>query len=138
MKCILILVFTGLFVLSVVANAQAAGCSNASVKGSFGFILTGTRIGGSDPGPRANVGRFTSDGKGNLSGYETKSKNGTIILDVTITGTYTVNPDCTGSTTITGSDGEVRNFDFVIVNKHSEVFGIQIDDGRVTTFNAKK
>ena len=109
-----------------------------SLKGSFGFSLDGDWIGGTDPGPRATVGLFTADGKGNLSGYGTKSKNGTISQDLTFTGTYTVNPDCTGSMTMTDSDGELKNNDFVIVDKHYELFGIQADDGRVNTFNAKK
>src|SRR4051812_36936738 len=77
------------------ANAQGK-CSSETWKGDYGFTLTGWRI----PDPtlpehfaRAGVGRLVADGKGNLSGSETKSKNG-VILPVTFTGTYTVLTDC--------------------------------------------
>ena len=131
-----VIVFAGLFALSVVPNAQA-DCSNHALKGSFGMILTGFRIDGGDPGPRADVGLLIADGNGNLTGSGTKSKNG-IITSVTITGTYTVNTDCTGSATGLDSDGETRDFNFVIVDEHHEVFGIQTDPGRVKTFILKK
>jgi hypothetical protein len=132
-----VMVFVGLFVLSAMSNVQAQTpqkhCSNSTFKGSFGLISTGDRIDGSNPGPRATVGLFTADGKGNISLSGTKSKNGTIIENLTATGTYTVNSDCTGSATMTDSDGDSRNFNFVIVDLHHEIFIIQTDEGRVTT-----
>ena len=132
-----VIVFAGLFALSVVPNAQAA-CSNNALKGPFGVIWTGTRIDGGEPGLRAGVGLLILDGNGGLSGSATKSKNGLIIPIPIITGTYTVNSDCTGFATMTDSDGEVRNFNFVIIEAHESVLGIQTDDGRVITFSLTK
>jgi hypothetical protein len=70
-----------------------SGCSNASVAGKWGFTTNGTVIG---IGPRDSLGIFTLDGSGKLmSGKATASLNGSI-TEETFSGTYTVNPDCTG------------------------------------------
>jgi hypothetical protein len=72
---------------------DAGACSKASVAGTWGFTTNGTVVG---IGPRASVGIITFDPTGNLvSGKVTESLNGSI-KDETFSGTYTVNPDCTG------------------------------------------
>jgi hypothetical protein len=50
-------------------------------------------------GPVAAVGLMTLDASGNISGSQTRSLNGDI-ADETFTGTATVNPDCTGTDTV--------------------------------------
>jgi hypothetical protein len=128
-----------LFALCVVPNAQAQ-CYNYTLKGSFALVGTGNKVTGDNAGPRAVVGLLTVDGEGNLSGSITKSSNGTIYRNLTARGTYTVNSDCTGSATFTDSVSETKDFDFVIVEKPGgdlEVFGIQTDDGHITTFDLK-
>jgi hypothetical protein len=130
----------GLFALSVVPNAQAQ-CSDETLKGSFALVGTGSVVTGPNPGPRAVVGVLTANGEGHLSGSTTKSSNGTIHRNLIVTGTYTVDSDCTGSATVTDSVGETRNFDFVIVKKplfgSLEILGIQTDDGHIATFTLK-
>src|SRR5947209_1530322 len=81
------------FCLGTETRAQSPNsCTNANLNGSYGFTLTGWRI----PDPtlpehfaRAAVGLFSADGRGNLSGAETKSNNG-VVFTVTFTGTYSV------------------------------------------------
>jgi hypothetical protein len=133
------LIVFGLFALSVVPNAQAQ-CYDRTLNGSFALVGTGDKVTGGNAGPRAVVGLLTADGEGHLSGFITKSSNGTIYQNLTVTGTYTVNSDCTGSATFTDSVSETKNFNFVIVEKPGgdlEVLGIQTDDGHVTTFTLK-
>jgi hypothetical protein len=51
-------------------------------------------------GPEAEVGTQTFDGKGGTTGAATLvDANGTV-HQLTMTGTYTVNPDCTGTFTL--------------------------------------
>jgi hypothetical protein len=51
-------------------------------------------------GPRASAGIITLDGAGNvLNGKATASLNGNV-TEETFSGTYTVNPDCTGKMAI--------------------------------------
>jgi hypothetical protein len=101
----LAVVFTTVFALGIVPGAQAGQdkeCSNASLRGSFGFSSTGTLLAIPPPsaGPFAEIGRQTFDGRGdNTEGTATLSANGNI-NHVTFFGTYVVSPDCTGSMTL--------------------------------------
>lgn len=96
-----------LFTLPVLGIVSAAGesaytiastaqdkeaCSDASLHGSYGLHATGTS---SVPGDFAAVGRFTFDGKGNLTGKLFVRLAGTNMEPPAFTGTYSVNPDCT-------------------------------------------
>lgn len=95
----LVTVWSALF-LSLVPGTRAqdeGGCSNASVAGKWGFTTNGTVVG---IGPRDSLGIFTLDGPGKLvNGKATASLNGTV-TDETFSGTYSVNPDCTGKLAI--------------------------------------
>jgi hypothetical protein len=83
-----------LIVLSLSTTMRAedkANCSNATLHGSYGLHATGTVIG---VGDFAAVGRFTFDGKGNLSAKLFVRVNGNNIEPPPIIGTYSVGPDC--------------------------------------------
>src|SRR6202011_209514 len=54
-------------------------CSNATLKGSFGYTGTGNIVSGPFAGPIAFVGRITFDGLGQATFAQTTSRNGTII-----------------------------------------------------------
>jgi hypothetical protein len=79
--------------------AHARSCSLRSTAGKYGFTLTGVVIPGTVPVPIAAVGRAALDATGNVSGTESRSVGGSF-ADETFTGTYTVNPDCTGTATL--------------------------------------
>ena len=100
----LAVVFTAVFAWGIVPRAQAGDdkeCSNATLRGSFGFTSTGTLLAIPPPsaGPFAEIGRQTFDGRGDTEGTATLSANGNT-GHVTFDGTYVVNPDCTGSMTL--------------------------------------
>ena len=89
----LVVTFTTLFSLTAVTAAQGnEKCSNATLKGSYGLHATGTIIG---VGDFAAVGRFTFDGKGNLTGKLFSRVAGNNVEPPEFTGTYSVSPDCT-------------------------------------------
>jgi len=76
------------------AHAWGPPCSTASAAGNWSLTDQGTVLG---IGPRTAVGIFTLDENGTLvNGVATSSLNGTIAKE-TYSGTYTVNPDCTGT-----------------------------------------
>jgi hypothetical protein len=123
---------------SVVAQEQSSKvkeCSKATLWGSFGYSSTGTLLDSYVPppfaGPFGEVGRQTFDGKGHTDATATISSNGNI-AKVTIEGTYTVNPDCTGSMTLNVSpfDSTVHA-DFVIGDDGEELRAIGSDSGVV-------
>lgn len=114
------------------ASAQNEdSCSKASLNGGYGFLVTGTIIG---LGPLAIVGLAKFDGAGNLTRTETAVINGNVLPPETIVGTYSVNPDCTGSTT----DALDHHSQFVIVNHRSEILSVGTDTGAVNTISLKK
>ena len=90
-------------------------------------------------GPFAEVGRQTFDGEGNTDATATLSANGNI-MTVTIEGTYTVNPDCTGSwaLNIPALDATVHA-DFVIDDiAGGELRAIATDSGVIESRVYKK
>lgn len=84
-----------LVVLSLAIGMQAqdkTNCSNATLHGSYGLHAKGTIIG---VGDFAAVGRFTFDGRGNLTGKLFVRVAGNNIEPPPFKGTYSVSPDCT-------------------------------------------
>jgi hypothetical protein len=114
-------------------------CTNASLRGEYGFKGTGSVV--LPTGTEADVavvGRTVFDGRGGLTGADTSSFNGTITRE-TSTGTYEVRSDCTGSETFKLSpSGMFVNADFVIVDGGREVFFIETDPGTVLSVTAER
>ena len=125
---VFVMAFVSLLVLGLVSRVQARECSNASIKGTYGFSCEGTIVG---VGPLAAIGVFTADGKGNGSEVETLSVNGEISRGVVRTDTYTVEADCTGSFVSTGPDGSVIHNDFVVADNEKEIRLIATEPGWV-------
>ena len=125
---VFVIAFVSLLVLGLVSRVQARECSNASIKGTYGFSCEGTIVG---VGPIAAIGVFTADGKGHGSEVETLSLNGVISQGVVRTDTYTVHADCTGSLESTGPDRSVINNDLVIDDNGKEIRLIATEPGWV-------
>jgi len=123
-QCLVLLMFA---TLVAVGSASAGSCSDATLNGVWGYTSSGF---GGDGTPRAAVGQATADGNGNITGSETKSKDGTI-LTVTFTGTYSVAKNCTGSLTVTQQDGTTKNANFVFDDSKKGFQVIQTDSGHV-------
>jgi hypothetical protein len=79
-------------------RAHAARCSIASVAGNWAYTYNGIVFVPS-PLPVAAVGHAQLDSSGNLAGTQTHTLAGQTEVE-DISGTYTVNKDCTGSMTI--------------------------------------
>jgi hypothetical protein len=79
--------------------AHAATCSTATVAGSWGLSLSGTLLLPTGAVPAAAVGRATADIEGNFTATEARNVGGGY-ADETLTGKWTVDPDCTGSLTV--------------------------------------
>ena len=78
---------------AAMAEPQEAACSLARAAGAYGVSDSGTVIG---VGPRAALARLKLDAAGNINGSVTASLNGSV-SSATLSGTYTVNRDCTGT-----------------------------------------
>jgi hypothetical protein len=122
------------------ANAYDKGCSNATLKGTFAEKDTGF-ITNPPPAPAslfAGVNLDTFDGKGTIRATGISSLDGTVTPQ-TETGTYTVNPDCTGTYEVQISPGGfTAHASFVIDDGGNELQIIVTDQGTVITCIARK
>jgi hypothetical protein len=104
------------------------------LKGTFAYSSTGSIA--SPPeiaGPFVEVGTQTFDGRGGTTATAMLSQNGNL-LPITVTGTYTVNPDCTGTMTLQVAPiGVTVHVYIVIDNSDTEFQAIETDAGLVIT-----
>lgn len=110
----------------VPAAANAASCTNKILAGAYGFTIQGTKLGGVGfVGQQVGVAMATFDGNGNFTQIDSVTIAGNVVSDFThtpATGTYTVNSDCTGSFTLTFTDGRPPiTTDFVVVSNGNEI-----------------
>ena len=104
---VLTLVLVGAVALTASAGTRhaaappAPACSIAGVAGAWGDNFDGTSQNGA-LATFAGAGRNVVDGQGTVSGTETSSQafGGNGGTAVTMTGTVSVNPDCTGTLTL--------------------------------------
>jgi hypothetical protein len=120
------------------ANAGDRGCTNASIKGTFAFEATGSHFPPTGASLLDVVFAQTFDGSGGLTSIGLQSDNGKI-LQLTQTGTYTVNPDCTGTYTVLVSPlGFTVHFFFVIADSGNELVVISADPNTVLAGHARR
>jgi hypothetical protein len=116
------------------AKAQNRGCSNLTLKGTYADKDTGFITGA---GQFAGVNIETFDGNGGLTGSGFSSVNGAISSG-TYSGTYTVNPDCTGTYTVEFSGIPPIHAFFVLDEGGNELQVLITDSGNTITCVAKK
>ena len=130
---IALVVFASMFVVGAVPNAQARQCSNASLKGAYGFLDSHTVVPAGTP--FTALGRWNFDGKGNFTITLTINDNGTV-THVNDSGPYTVNVDCTGKIFILGGTGTVE---IVLVDGGKEFYELPTNPSSlVTSFSVAK
>jgi len=84
-------------------------------------------------GPFAEVGTQTFDGQGHTTATATASQNGNIV-QLTITGTYTVSPDCTGTLTLQVAPIGITVPVFIVIDSSwNEFQAIETSPGVVIT-----
>jgi hypothetical protein len=90
--------------------------------GSYGVQITK-----SAPTVLTELAVWTFDGAGNVSLSETLVSPGFVVASGTLTGTYTVNPDGTGTVTVPPQPGSLlgQTYAFVITNSHSGLLVLQ-------------
>lgn len=78
------------------------GFSKRSIKGSYASTFQGSVVEGDSVMLLNGTAVLTADGNGHISGHESFVFDGTTICTgVASTGTYTVNPDGSGTTSVT-------------------------------------
>ena len=129
-------------IVSTTTRAQAEeGCSLGGGAGTFGFTTSGVITAGPAAGPTSAVGIITFSQNGTFSGLQTRSFNGSLANE-TLSGTWNVNPDCSGSAVVNVLQNGVlvrtTNLSIVEVDHQKEKRGIFLSPGTAITVNARK
>lgn len=120
------------------AKAERKECSIATLEGSFvrrdtGFVTAPPAI----AVPLAGVALMIFDGNGSFTSAGFASLNGNV-SESTGTGTYTVNPDCTGTYSSVSSTGRTGTAFFVIADNGNEIHILPTNPGASITCIARK
>jgi hypothetical protein len=122
-------------------TAQASTCNNSTIRGSYAFTIHGTIF--LPDGSTLlvdGVAKETFDGKGNERQVDAASTNG--VLEApgwrSGTGTYLVNPDCTGTQTITIPGQPDLHLQFIVAQGGNSIHQTVIDPGAAVTAKGER
>jgi hypothetical protein len=93
----MVVVALALLMASFAPAAYADQCSTETVAGDWAFTLAGTILTPSGGVPAAAIARVTFDESGNITNGTEPRNVGGVYADETVTGNWTVNPNCTGT-----------------------------------------
>ncbi len=130
---------TGFLALHLFAEGFAVkqgspACTNAGVKGRFGFETTGVFLA---TGAVAFIGELkltvNPSGEGVISGQVASSEDGTFQTFEPVRGSYKVDWDCRGRATITPNGGSEMHFRLVVVDGGNEMLAVETDADTVVS-----
>jgi hypothetical protein len=124
------------------------GCSNASLSGTFGMQLSGAiapgaqGVGGvalqgattastgtsTTAAPGTGIARMLLDGNGNITGYSSVNAQSQW-LQGNLSGTYSVNDNCSVSLSLMDASGNSQNFNGIVVAQGNSAFLTQTNAG---------
>ena len=134
------LLASGVSALAQSSNGEPGNrrCSNRTLSGDYGCSVQGVLLNVPGLPPEATFVAVTTshfDGQGNVTGSEHAVVNGMSFnpgWDMNV-GTYTVNPDCTGTAVVTTPNSPVPlNLYFVIVDNGKEIRQVLNTDALLT------
>jgi hypothetical protein len=119
-----------LCLLTSLAQAQTERCTTETLQGRCVFTGRGF-IEPGEPGiQRVHYGIFVFEGTGKFSGKQSSSRGGKIGREK-LQGTYTLDPDCTGTMTFESvvNPGSQIHWDLYLTEDHKRGHIIRMDDG---------
>jgi hypothetical protein len=122
-------------------TAYARPCSNQTLKGTYANSLHGLIYppDGSAPLVLAGVVKSTYDGKGNFTQVDAVGVNGNVTPGWRPgSGTYSVNPDCTGTSTIVIPGMADVHLQFVVSPSGNTSHFVVIDPGLATAGDSER
>lgn len=108
------LVFLSMLTLLFIVAQPVFGaqhCSNASLQGNYGYLVSGSAGGN----PVTIMGQISADGDGGIIGYQSASRNGVIEDLLTLTGSYKISSKCSGSATLTPQGGTTATYNLTVL-----------------------
>ena len=133
-----------LLTLAVAASstltAHAGACSNSTIRGSYAYIIHGQVFLPNGPTLLIDgLAKTTFDGEGNLTELDAVAANGNVAPGwVSNTGTYSVNPDCTGTITVTNGTQPQIHLQMIVAQSGNRIHEMVIDPGFATTSDGER
>ena len=137
---ILFFLLTLVVVGSQSSTAHASACSNSTIQGTYAFTIHG-QVFLPDGSTLLidGLAKTTFDGKGNLTQLDAIAANGNVAPGwASNTGTYSVNPDCTGTQTIVVPGLPDLHLQFIVAQSGNTIHQIVIDPGFATTAEGER
>jgi hypothetical protein len=127
-------------IVSAPLMSYASDCSNSTIRGSYAYTIHGQVF---LPNGVAllidGLARTTFDGKGNLTELDAVAANGNVAPGwVSNTGTYSLNPDCTGNITVTNGNQPLIHLQMIVAQSGNTIHEMVIDPGFATTSDGER
>ncbi len=137
---ILFFLLTLVVVGSQSLTAHASSCSNGTIRGSYAFTIHGQVFLPSGSTLLIDgLAKTTFDGNGNLTQLDAIAVNGNVAPGwASNTGTYSVNPDCTGTFTVTNGNQPPVHLQMIVAQSGNTIHDMVIDPGIATTAEAER
>ena len=121
-------------------TAQAMVCNNATIRGTYAYTIHGQVFIQNGPTLFINgLARSTFDGEGNITELDAIAVNGNMAPGWAYnTGTYSVNPNCTGTITVTNGTQPLVHLQFVIGQSGNTMHEMTTDPGFATTAEGER
>jgi hypothetical protein len=134
--CVVLILLVGAAALTTVGagyakdeDASGEKCSEATLEGTYLFAYDGVEIKGDEQLPFAYAGYDVYDGSGKVKTVFSFNVNGKITRKESLSGTYSVKANCTG--TLTFEDG--TRFDQFIAPDGSQLSFVQTKPSELVT-----
>lgn len=139
MKFRISLVLLTLALAASSAVTAQASCTNLTIKGSYAFTIHGQILTPNGPLLVDGIARTTFDGNGNLTQVDAVAVNGHIPLVWRPgTGTYTVNPNCTGTMTLVNQNQAPLHLAILVSHSGDLIHSVVADPGFAVTADAER
>jgi len=125
---------------SSAVTAQAAVCNDSTIRGSYAYTIHGQVLIPNGPTLLIDgLARTTFDGQGNVTELDAISANGNMAPGwVLNTGTYSVNPDCTGTITVTNGNQPLIHLQIIVAQSGNTIHEMVTDPGFATTSDGER
>lgn len=120
--------------------AHARECSDQTIRGTYAFTIHGTIF---PPGGPAllvdGIAKARYDGLGNLTQVDAVAKNGNLAPGWRPgAGTYSVNPDCTATETVTIPGQPDLHLQMIVTQSGNTIHQVVIDPGAAVTAEGER
>jgi hypothetical protein len=132
-----------LLVMALAASSEVTArgreCTDSTIKGTYAFTIHGQILTPGGPLIVDGIAKTTFDGDGEFTQVDAVAINGNIALVWRPgTGTYTVNPDCTGTMTLINTGQPTLHLAIVVSQSGNHIHTVVTNPGVAVTSDAER